>query len=132
MSRRTGARATSTAVTSWWAPGRQFVGPDYQAWDISPRKGFRLYKESKVQLQADFFNAFNQTNFNNPVTNISSSGFGVITGAAPPRQVRLAVKVLLSVQDSPRRGCARTNRGRPAMGRDRRALSGCGAFSCEP
>jgi hypothetical protein len=72
----------------------QFRGPSYHAWDISLRKGFRLYKESKVQLQADFFNAFNQTNFNNPATNISNSGFGVITGAAPPRQVQLAVKFM--------------------------------------
>jgi hypothetical protein len=72
----------------------QFTGPSYHAWDISLRKAFRLYKESKIQLQADFFNAFNQKNFNNPSANISNSGFGVITGAAPPRQVQLAVKFL--------------------------------------
>ena len=71
----------------------EFVGPDYQAWDISLRKGFRIYKEQRIQLQADFFNAFNQTNFNNPATTLSNPAtFGLITGAAPPRQVQLAVK----------------------------------------
>ena len=70
-----------------------YLGPDYQAWDISLRKAFRVYKEQKLQLQADFFNAFNQVNFNNPATTLSNpSTFGLITGAAPPRQVQLAVK----------------------------------------
>ena len=72
----------------------QFSGPGYQAWDISVRKAFRVYKDTKVQVQADFFNAFNQVSYNNPATNISNSGFGVITAAAPPRQVQLGVKFL--------------------------------------
>ena len=48
----------------------------------------------RLQLRGEFFNAFNQVNFNNPVTNISASNFGRITGAGPGRIVQLAFKFI--------------------------------------
>ncbi len=84
------------------------VGPGRKLWDLSMRKRFGITEGVKLLVQADFFNAFNQTNFNNPnvtmpslVTtagvdprqNIKTSGFGSITGAAPGRNVQLALKL---------------------------------------
>lgn len=84
------------AVGAKGTSGRNaFTGPGYHAWDISLRKAFRVCKEAKIQVQADFFNAFNQENFNNPgQLNISNTGFGVITSALTPRQMQLGVRFL--------------------------------------
>ena len=44
--------------------GRGIVlGPGRRLWDISMRKRFGISEAVKLQVQADFFNAFNQTNF---------------------------------------------------------------------
>ena len=48
----------------------------------------------RVQLRGEFFNAFNQVNFNNPNTTVSSTTFGRITGAGPGRVVQLAAKLM--------------------------------------
>lgn len=48
----------------------------------------------RVQLRGEFFNAFNQVNFNNPNTTVSSTTFGRITGAGPGRVVQLAAKLI--------------------------------------
>jgi len=48
----------------------------------------------RVQLRGEFFNVFNQVNFNNPNTNLSSSTFGRITGVGPGRVVQLAAKLI--------------------------------------
>jgi hypothetical protein len=82
------------------------VGPGRNLWDLSMRKRFGITEGIKLLVQADFFNAFNQTNFNNPnvtmpalVTgadprlNIKTSGFGSITGAAPGRNVQIGLKL---------------------------------------
>jgi hypothetical protein len=46
----------------------------------------------KMRLQADFINAFNQTNFQAPATTITSSGFGTISSAYPSRNIQLGLK----------------------------------------
>jgi hypothetical protein len=43
-------------------------------------------------FQADAFNAFNRTNWNNPSTSTSSGTPGQITSANPPRQVQFGAK----------------------------------------
>ena len=48
----------------------------------------------RLQLRGEFFNAFDQVNFNNPVTNISSATFGRITGSGPGRVVQVAMKLI--------------------------------------
>jgi hypothetical protein len=47
-----------------------------------------------MQLRGEVFNTFDEVNFNNPVTNISSTTFGRITGAGPGRVVQLAAKLI--------------------------------------
>jgi hypothetical protein len=85
------------------------IGPGRNLWDLSMRKRFGITEGIKLLVQADFFNAFNQTNFNNPNTgaipalvttpgadprqNIKTSSFGSITGAAPGRNVQLGLKL---------------------------------------
>ncbi|MEW6129928.1 MAG: carboxypeptidase regulatory-like domain-containing protein [Acidobacteriota bacterium] len=84
------------------------VGPGRNLWDLSMRKRFGITEDIKLLVQADFFNAFNHTNFNNPNTsmpalvttagadprqNIKTSSFGSITGAAPGRNIQLALKL---------------------------------------
>ena len=53
-----------------------------------------LGPDMRLQLRGEFFNAFNQVNFNNPNTNISSSTFGRITGAGAGRVIQLAAKLI--------------------------------------
>jgi hypothetical protein len=71
----------------------QFRGPSYQVFDLSFRKGFPLHGDTRLQVQADLFNAFNTTNFNDPQTNLANADFGRITSAGPPRNVQLALRV---------------------------------------
>ena len=69
------------------------VGPAYYTWDLSFRKIFDLHNERyKLRFQGDLFNAFNRVNFHNPNGTITSSSFGTISSAGPPRQVQLGLK----------------------------------------
>jgi hypothetical protein len=98
-----------TADDSRGNSGRGIVlGPGRRGWDLSMRKRFGISEAVKLQVQADFFNAFNQTNFGNPTTdmpalvttpgadprqNIKTSSFGSISGAAPGRNIQLGLKL---------------------------------------
>jgi hypothetical protein len=73
----------------------QFRGPSYHIWDISLRKQFGITDDVKLQIQADFFNAFNMVNWGNPATNLSGSGFGNITAiTGQPRNIQLGARVI--------------------------------------
>jgi len=45
-------------------------------------------------LRLEAFNVFNRTNFSNPVTGLTNTNFGRLTGAGAPRIVQLAVKII--------------------------------------
>jgi hypothetical protein len=62
--------------------------------DLAVLRYVRLGPDLRLQLRAEFFNAFNTTNFNNPNTTLSSASFGRITGAGPGRVIQLAAKVI--------------------------------------
>lgn len=70
-------------------------GPGYYQWDVSLRKKFSVTERMGLQAQADFFNAFNQTNFRNPDTNVTPTNLaaGRIPSAAPGRNIQLALKL---------------------------------------
>jgi hypothetical protein len=68
-------------------------GPRYHSWDLSLRKWFRFRNAARLQLQADFFNLFNEVNFLTVSTNASSAEFGSVTVAAPSRNVQLGLLV---------------------------------------
>jgi hypothetical protein len=73
------------------------AGPDQRNFDISvvkrtPLGGLR--EGANIEFRAEFFNAFNTTQFGNPNTNVSQANFGLISGTAVnPRIVQLALKL---------------------------------------
>jgi len=70
------------------------VGPGFSNIDLSIFKAFAMpYSERhKVEFRAEFFNALNQVNLNNPSTNFSSSVFGQITSARDPRILQFGLR----------------------------------------
>jgi hypothetical protein len=48
----------------------------------------------RLQFRGELFNAFNQVNFNAPVTNATSTDFGRILAANDPRIGQVALKLL--------------------------------------
>jgi hypothetical protein len=74
-------------------------GPHLITWDTGVFKEFPFAAErARLQFRAEFFNALNQVNFNNPfntnVPSFASSGFGSITSSQDPRIGQLALKLL--------------------------------------
>jgi hypothetical protein len=75
--------------------GRGLIhGPGDSATDLAVMRFVGLPAGVRMQLRAEFFNAFNQVNFGNPNTNISSSTFGRITSAGAGRVIQLAAKFI--------------------------------------
>ncbi len=68
---------------------------DQRSWDFSIVKDFPVWTErAKVRFRADAYNAWNQTNFNNPNTTPTNSAFGRITGTAgDARNWQLSLKM---------------------------------------
>ena len=87
--------ATFDPNTPFGNTGRNaFFGPGQKNFDISVIKFLPLSERYKVELRAEFFNAFNWANFANPNNNIAiPTTFGRITSAsAGPRVVQFAAK----------------------------------------
>ena len=63
--------------------------------DLGLQKKFLLpwRKDMALQFRAEAFNAFNRTNFGNPIVNRSTAGFGQIRQTFPARQVQLALRL---------------------------------------
>lgn len=71
----------------------EFFGPSRSILDLGLFKNFRFNNDMNVQFRAEFFNALNRVNFNNPGTNVSSSSaFGRITAADDPRIMQFGLK----------------------------------------
>jgi hypothetical protein len=69
-------------------------GPGDVNTDLAVMRSVDLPSNVRMQLRGEFFNAFNQVNFNNPNTTVSSTTFGRITGTGPGRVVQLAAKLI--------------------------------------
>ena len=69
-------------------------GPGDVNTDMALLRHVNLGPDLRLQLRAEFFNLFNQVNFNNPNTTLSSATFGRITGAGAGRAIQLAAKVI--------------------------------------
>jgi len=66
--------------------------PLYQA-DVRLQKSFPLrWEKSRLDFLAECFNVLNKTNFRAPNGNRSSSAFGTITSAFPPRIMQFALR----------------------------------------
>jgi Carboxypeptidase regulatory-like domain len=69
-------------------------GPGDVNTDLAVMRFVNVGQGIRVQLRGEIFNAFNQVNFNNPNTVVSSSTFGRITGSQSGRVIQLAAKVI--------------------------------------
>jgi hypothetical protein len=66
----------------------QFFGPHFFDTDIALMKGIRIKERVTFSFGAQAYNAFNHTNFDQPVADISNPNFGKITAAvAPPTSI---------------------------------------------
>jgi hypothetical protein len=57
-------------------------------------KTFAIRERLRLQFRAEFFNAFNHTNFQDPGNSLAGGGFGQIYSANDPRIGQLALKLL--------------------------------------
>jgi len=74
----------------------KYHGPGILNTDAAISKNFQLGDSARsIQLRMEGYNVFNHTQFNNPNSNYSNVGttFGVISTAAPGRQVQLVGKI---------------------------------------
>jgi hypothetical protein len=80
----------------WGNASRNSVrGYPFYQFDLGMHKQFGLWSEStRLEFRAEAFNVLNQTNFQAPNSNISSSAFGSITTAFPARQLQFGAKIL--------------------------------------
>jgi hypothetical protein len=63
--------------------------------DLSVIRSFALNETTKLQLRAEFLNAFNHPQFSDPNLDPTSSSFAKITSQANlPRNIQLAVKLI--------------------------------------
>ncbi len=69
-------------------------GPGLFNWDAGLFKTIPIQERWRVQFRAEFFNVLNRANFNDPVNNMSSAGFGNIRAAQDPRIGQLALKLV--------------------------------------
>jgi len=73
------------------------TGPHLYTFDMGIFKSFQFTERIRLQFRSEFFNIFNQTNFRNPNTNLSSGGFGKITQthnfAGDPRLIQFGLKL---------------------------------------
>lgn len=73
---------------------RFFHGPGINNWDMALLKNLRLTESMSLQFRAEFFNAFNHTQFNNPDGEFTDSTFGLVTNARSPRIGQGAIKFI--------------------------------------
>jgi hypothetical protein len=66
--------------------------PHFTDVDMSLHKDFPITERFRLQFRTDFINAFNHVQFNAPNMNLGST-MGQITGAQPPRNIQLAMKL---------------------------------------
>jgi len=69
-------------------------GPGLMSWDVGLFRNIPFNERVSLQFRAEFFNVLNRANFSDPVTTMSSGGFGSITSAGDPRIGQLALKIL--------------------------------------
>ena len=77
-------------------------GPGLWNWDTSAMKAFQLREHLRLQFRADFLNAFNHMNLDNPATTIADTrdggtpnpNAGMITSGSGTRTIQLGLKLL--------------------------------------
>jgi hypothetical protein len=87
------AAFASEALGSFGSASRRFFhGPGIVNFDLAMMKTTRIREAMAVEFRAEFFNAFNHTQFNNPSGDFSSGNFGVVTSTRDPRIGQMSLK----------------------------------------
>jgi hypothetical protein len=73
---------------------RFFHGPGLNNWDAALQKVTRVRESMSVQFRAEFFNALEHAQFNNPGGSFTSGTFGRVTSAKPARIGQMSLKFL--------------------------------------
>jgi len=68
------------------------VGPSRFNVDMGLTRSFRIGGAQQIQFRAEAFNVLNRVHLNNPVSALNNPNFGLITSAADPRIIQLALK----------------------------------------
>jgi hypothetical protein len=89
----TNAMVTAPVGTLGNAPRFALHGPGLNNTDLAIMRNFHLYEAAKLQFRAEFFNAFNHPQLNNPNTAIGNSLFGRVTAARDPRTIEFALRI---------------------------------------
>lgn len=83
------------APFSFGNTGRNTIdGPGIKTVDFSLFKNFLFTETKALQFRAEFFNLLNHPNFDPPGVVFGTPSFGVIGGAADPRQIQFALKFI--------------------------------------
>jgi hypothetical protein len=69
------------------------LGPGLELWDLSAIKNIKFGERASFQFRAEFFNAFNHTNFDAINVNTDSNLYGQVTSTHDPRQIQLGGKI---------------------------------------
>jgi hypothetical protein len=71
------------------------IGPGFINTDFSAFKDFAMWRESRLQFRAEFFNLFNNVNLANPNGVMTSPSYGKISALYAnysPRVIQFALK----------------------------------------
>ena len=60
--------------------------------DTNLTRYFPIREHQRFELRFEFFNVLNHTNFNAPVSRLSSATFGLIQSSGDPRILQFAAK----------------------------------------
>ncbi len=93
----TSAFTENALGTPGTASRRFFYGPGMDNYDMAILKNLRLTESKSLQLRLEAFNVFNHAQFFGPQSvdgNISSSTFGHVVSADPPRLLQFGAKFL--------------------------------------
>jgi hypothetical protein len=71
-----------------------FRAPNFEQWDASIDKNFRIRETVRLQFRAEFFDITNHTNFGIPNTVSTNTAFGTIRTTYPSRVGQFALKLL--------------------------------------
>jgi hypothetical protein len=74
---------------------RFFSGPGIDNYDLTLQKNLKLTESKSLEFRLEAFNAFNHAQFYGPLSvggSISSSTFGEVVSASPPRLLQVALK----------------------------------------
>ncbi|MPZ19412.1 MAG: TonB-dependent receptor plug domain-containing protein [Luteitalea sp.] len=73
-------------------PFNALRGPSALTYDFALHKRFDVTGGHQMTLRLEAFNVLNRKNLNNPVSNLSTSTFGQITGASSGRNIQIGLK----------------------------------------